>query len=161
METRTYHRINKNGGTVKFLYSACDEELVQSHKWYIADGYVLSRIAGRMVRLHRLLLNLPKDKLIDHIDGNPLNNTRPNLRECSNAENLMNKGKYANNKSGYKGVIWHKRDKVWHSCIRSSGKLKHLGVYRCKHLAALAYNKAAIKYHGEFAHLNFERKAVK
>lgn len=110
------------------------------------------------VRLHRYLMNLTKDDkcLVDHIDGNPLNNQKSNLRICNNSENSRNSKKAKNNTSGYKGVFFENdnKKKRYKVCISINNKRKHVGRYETANEAAIAYNDAAIKYYGEFARLN-------
>lgn len=91
---------------------------------------------------------------IDHEDRNPLNNHKNNLRFCTYSENSRNRGKPTTNTSGYKGVSWFKRDKKWKAQIMVEGKGFCLGSFKNKIDAARAYNRAALKYHGEFACLN-------
>jgi hypothetical protein len=105
------------------------------------------------VLLHRVLLDNPRG-LIDHIDGNPLNNKRSNLRICTCAQNLHNRGKTRLNTSGYKGVSWDVLNKKWQVNIGVGGIRYKIGRFVTKEDAALAYNEAAIAMHGEFAMLN-------
>ena len=92
---------------------------------------------------------------VDHINGNPLDNRKSNLRICTNAENQRNRGVNKNNTSGYKGVCWAKQNKKWKARIKHNGKLIHLGYYKDKEEAARAYDKKAKELHGEYAYLNF------
>lgn len=114
----------------------------------------------KKIYIHKYILFLNekwkelKNKEIDHIDGNGLNNQIKNLRICSHAENLKNLTIYKNNTSQYKGVSWHKHSKKWYAYIRINGTLKSLGYFSNKIDAAKIYNTAAIKYFGEFAKLN-------
>lgn len=93
----------------------------------------------------------------DHRDGKSLNNTRGNLRKANDFENARNAGKQRNNTSGFKGVT--KRNGKWRAQIggRVNGKrfVVHLGVFDSPEEAALAYDRAAVERHGEFAYLNF------
>ena len=101
---------------------------------------------------HFLLGTETSDTLIDHVNGNGLDNRRENLRICSKKENCRNTPKRCNNTSGYKGV--GKCGKKWRAMIGVDGKRTHLGVFENIIDAVKAYNDAAIKYHGEFARLN-------
>ena len=106
------------------------------------------------IAMHRLIIKPDKYMLIDHLDGNSLNNQKNNLRICTNSQNLMNRLIYINNKSGFKGVYWNKRSAKWMAYISFDNKMLYLGLFNNLKDAARAYNAAAIKYHGEFANLN-------
>ncbi len=95
----------------------------------------------------------PQDQ-IDHINQIKSDNRWCNLRECDRSQNQANTKKRSDNTSGYKGVTWSKKDKKWYSQTHIKGKHLHLGVFKCKHQAAIAYNKKAMELFGEFAHLN-------
>lgn len=103
--------------------------------------------------LHRYIMDAPDGMQVDHIDGNRLNNTRSNLRVCTNMENNHNKPKRNSNKSGYKGVHRVKSGR-WCAQITANYKCRSLGVFDTPEAAALAYNKAARELHGEFAYQN-------
>lgn len=107
-----------------------------------------------LLRLHRVIMDAPKGAVVDHIDGNGLNNQRSNLRVCSLSQNQRNSRKQCNNTSGYKGVSWHKGRRMWQAQIVVNNKKVYLGAYDYVTDAALAYNAGAIKYFGEFARLN-------
>jgi hypothetical protein len=106
--------------------------------------------------MHRVVLDRKGFKnfaISDHKDRNPLNNQRHNLRVASQVQNNRNQRRYKNNQSGYVGVSWHQKRKWW-ARIGVDGKRISLGCYDDPKEAAKAYNKAALKYHGEFAVLN-------
>ncbi|MGA1567624.1 MAG: AP2 domain-containing protein [Methylophilaceae bacterium] len=105
--------------------------------------------------LHRTILNPSKEKIIDHIDHNGLNNRRENLRICTVTQNAANQRKRKGS-SNFKGVYWNKRDQVWRAGIGYKGKDLHLGHFKDELEAAKAYDKAAKDLWGEFANLNFE-----
>ena len=113
-----------------------------------ADG----SCSKQQISMHRFILNAKK--IVDHINHDGLDNRKINLRECSNRENSRNSRKAKNRSSKYKGVCLIKKTKRWGAYIKLPDKLKHLGIFGCEKGAAAAYNKAAIKYFGEFAHLN-------
>jgi len=93
-------------------------------------------------------------KQIDHIDRNGLNNRRINLRAASAGQNKANQGKYRNNTSGYKSVYLERDSQRWRAMLRICGRHVHLGRFDDPHIAARAYNEAALKHFGEFACLN-------
>jgi len=105
--------------------------------------------------MHRAILNAPKHFFVDHINGNALDNRKENLRLCTNAENLKNRGPQKNNKTGFKGVSKNSDGKTFIARIRCSGKQITIGYFASPEDAARAYDKEAIKLHGEFAWLNF------
>lgn len=91
---------------------------------------------------------------VDHIDGNPLNNQRSNLRICTNSQNQANRGVRAGNKVGLKGVmIYHGtfKEPRYRAQIKKDGKVKHLGYFLTADEAHQAYVNAATEAHGEFA----------
>ena len=96
----------------------------------------------------------PKDE-IDHKDINSLNNKWNNLRAGTRQQNSFNMGLNSNNTTGFKGVSWKKKAKKFVAYIQLDYKKIHLGYFLNKIIAARAYDRAAIKYFGEFARLNF------
>jgi hypothetical protein len=100
-----------------------------------------------------------QDVFVDHINGNGLDNRKSNLRICTHQQNCENSRKRKKSFSKYKGVYWSKNAKKWVAQITIDGKSKHLGYFELEEDAAAAYDKAAVKYFGEFACLNFRRKA--
>jgi len=111
--------------------------------------------ARKILRMHRAIMN-PKDTdIIDHADRNGLNNTRGNLRVCTPNESARNRTRPQSAKgSPYRGVFLRKRWGTFQAHIGLNGWKIHLGFFKTAEAAALAYNEAAIKYHGEFASIN-------
>ena len=140
-------------------FDECDEELVMSRKWLAYKNsrntwYVRSRIGSSttFLILSRLLLNAPDEMVVDHIDGDGLNNARANLRLCTPRQNSQNRRKGKSGSSQFKGVVAHRGK--WRAQIRYSGKLYVLGRFEDEMEAAREYNSAARIYFGEFARLN-------
>jgi hypothetical protein len=98
-------------------------------------------------------MGLDLTHLIDHIDGDGLNNCRSNLRAATVAQNQQNRGKPKNNSSGFKGVGWHKKTSKWRAYIRVQRVQRHLGFFNTKEEAAEAYRQAAEKIHKEYANV--------
>lgn len=102
---------------------------------------------GKYILLHQLLGYISHD----HIDRNPMNNRRYNLRPATPMENARNRRRYKNNTSGVIGVSWHKRCCKWTSQITVNKKKICIGFYADKIDAIKARLEAEIKYFGEFA----------
>jgi hypothetical protein len=92
---------------------------------------------------------LTEDKIIDHIDGNSLNNNVNNLREVDAAQNSQNRKLSCRNKSGTKGVQYFKNG--WVVSIAFNNKRYYLGYYKDKQKAIQAEKEARIKLHGKYA----------
>jgi len=113
---------------------------------------------SRLLYMHRVIMDAPLGIDVDHRDGCALNNQRFNLRVCSRMENARNRGKSKNNTSGFCGVSKH--GSGFQAMIGVNRKRIHLGTYPTPEEAAQAYDFGAIKYHGEFAKLNFPNKEI-
>lgn len=109
-------------------------------RWYLAHRLVWFYVHGVW----------PKNEL-DHIDGNGLNNSLSNLRECNRVENCGNRGPSKNSTTKIKGIHWHKINKRWIVQIGGSKGKRYIGSFKTLTNAKTAYNNAAIEYFGEFA----------
>lgn len=109
---------------------------------------------SRTVLMHRLINKTPDDFHTDHINGDGLDNRRENLRTATGSQNKINTKKRPNLTSQYKGVSFVKAESMWRAGIVANYKFHWLGQFKTEKEAALIYNAAAIKYHGEFAILN-------
>lgn len=140
-------------------YDLRDQEIISTHKWHISQGYVCTSIKGKSVRLHRIIMKVlsKPGAQIDHIDHNPLNNRRANLRICTASENRRNSRKFKGS-SKYKGVY---RDlNTYHAQIMEAGTVKNLGRFRSPITAAKQYDIKARQLFGAFACLNFQDATI-
>lgn len=129
----------------------------KSHRYYAGRTVWNKKTkTKRMVYMARYILNASKNKVVDHINGNTLDNRKSNLRLCSNTENIRNSKIGLRNKTGYKGVCKINRSltKRYLAQINIKGKNTKLGYFKTAKEAAVAYNKAAIKHYKEFAKIN-------
>ena len=137
-------------------------EVVFNLRWHKSTrGYAIfstshSHHGNKVVfRMHRVIMNAPPGTEVDHINGNPLDNRRENLRLASHRENAANQVKQRVKRSSrYKGVTYYKRDGNWQAKIHKGGVTHHLGYFNDEVDAARAYNTAARGLFGTFAHVN-------
>jgi hypothetical protein len=126
-----------------------------------AGGYAVRGVKKnrrcKIILMHREVFAPKAREEVDHVDGNPLNNCRSNLRSASHKQNSQNGKAHIDGSSKYKGVYWHKRLRKWHAQIRAGNQRIHLGYYSNEKDAAQSYDKAAQKLFGEFANPNFPR----
>ncbi len=112
-------------------------------------------IKGRryMIQMAREILGCGPSEEADHKNRDSLDNRRNNLRKATHSQNSSNQGISSDNTSGFKGVRWNKGR--WQAYITHKGIFINLGRFDSKQEAALVYDYAARKLHGEFAVLNF------
>jgi hypothetical protein len=123
-------------------YAAKHGQTARGHRAIVIHRIIMERILGRP---------LAKGEAVDHVDGDPLNNRRSNLRLCDHATNGANSKRRSDNKSGFKGVCFHPTSGLWRAYIRPNGKQQSLGYYKTPEEAHEAYKKAAAEIYGEFA----------
>jgi hypothetical protein len=135
---------------------------LSKRKWYAvkgaltfyAVGTVFKEGKGHRLHMHRDVLNVAEGMVVDHINHNGLDNRKANLRPATAAQNAWSAAR-RRGPSGYKGVSFDKKRRLWRASIAYCGKREFLGHFSDKREAAKAYDRAAIKYHGQFASLNF------
>lgn len=135
------------------------KQLNQFRWYYNLLGYAEHKDSLMSITIHRFILKLKKgdNKIVDHINGNKLDNRKVNLRLCTHSQNLANRSFQKNTTTGYKGVCYQKEKsgKIYIKAqIMVNQKNIHIGLFKTTKEAALAYNQAAIKYFGKFAQLN-------
>lgn len=117
-------------------------------------GYISIMLDGHMYQAHRLawfyMTGKWPDKIIDHKDGNGLNNRFSNLRDASHSQNQFNRRKNKGTLAGFKGVSFNKKSQRWKASINFNKKTYYLGYFETPEEASEAYNKKAKELHGEF-----------
>lgn len=155
--------IENKHGNFEVLIDDEDYHRYVKHGWCVSinktGNYkrVECTINYKRVRLHRFILNIRDSKIsIDHIDGNPLNNQKSNLRICNHKQNMRN-SRSKGNKTGYMGV--YKDRTRYRACISVNDKTQHVpGGFSTAKEAAIARDAYALQIGGEFANLNFKKK---
>lgn len=139
------------------MIDAADADLVLAFSWRakVKDTtvYAMSQTARpdrSCVLMHRLVAGAATGDLVDHIDGNGLNNQRLNLRTASPSQNQQNQRLVARNSSGLKGASWQQGVDKWRAQIWRDGKRVHLGYFATAEDAHAAYLTAAQDAFGEF-----------
>ena len=130
---------SKKYGIIKTIIDIEDLDKIKSYTWcanYKSDCnsfYIVSEklMNGKRVdiKLHRLVTNCPTGLVVDHINHNTLDNTKKNLRICTNVENQQNRQLRPNNTSGERGVSYNKLRQKWECYININNKKKNLGLF--------------------------------
>lgn len=139
-----------------------DAERVLTLNWQVRFGhgktiYAQGKMPGMKtnIKMHQFILGKKAGMVIDHIDGNGLNNCKSNLRHCTNKENRRNNPNgYKNNSSGFTGVGWDKEKRKWCAWISVDGKLTRIGRFKTQSDAVAARKSAEMQYYKEYAPLN-------
>lgn len=142
-------------------------EQVNKYKWRLFGNYVGRKYYShsengkskyKLMYLHRLIMDTPKGMETDHINRNPLDNRRTNLRICTTSQNHANRPSKKGSVSKYKGVRHippsSRAKKEWIAELRINNKTVYLGNYKTEIEAALAYDDKAIEIFGEYALVN-------
>jgi hypothetical protein len=137
------------------IVDATDYEMVAKYKWYaVRKGptfYASCHKGGRTVAMHRMIMQARTGRIVDHIDGNGLNNRRCNLRVCTHRQNLANV-RPRGGVSGFVGV--YPCNGRWMAGIQYRGKHLYLGLFDDPVEAAKARDRKAYELHGPYAYLN-------
>lgn len=151
------------------LVDLVDLPLIQPYRWRIkrcASGLLYAHGYRKGIDdpldtsfMHRVILGATRGQMVDHVNGDGLDNRRCNLRFCTHAQNSANRKISKNNTSGYNGVYFSKSRRKWRAAIRIDGQTRAIGAYDTAEEAARAFDIAAFAYRGGFARLNFPDEA--
>ena len=128
-----------------------------NHKWSLdGRGYVCSiGDDSKIIRFHRVVMGVTDSKLeVDHINGNPLDNRKKNLRICKHIDNGKNLRLKSNNTSGTPGVSFYTRVGKWSAEIKVDYQKIHLGYFNTKEEAVQVRKDAELKYFGKYSSIN-------
>jgi len=121
-----------------------------------SDGYISTSIDGWNVRVHVIVFAMTRGSWpegeIDHINGNKRDNRPDNLRDCKRFQNMHNRPKQRNSRSGIRGVHWSTQRRKWLAQIMVNRKVHYLGLFDDPQEAGKAYREASIRLLGEFSH---------
>ena len=134
---------------------AADYEWLSRYTWSAVNGYAARNEKGKLVYMHRQIMNASPGEIVDHHNHNKLDDTRANLRICTGPENQRNQRKKRGSVSKYKGVGYSKDRHKWYAQIHMMHKEYWLGYHATEIEAARAYDRKAVELFGEFANLNF------
>lgn len=135
-----------------------DFDKVKNHSWCAVKGkktfYAQSRISkNELCFIHNIIMDA---KIIDHINGDGLDNRKSNLRKCTITQNNRNRGPSKRGTSSYKGVCWSTAKNKWRANIMINKKQTHLGYFETEKEAAKSYDEKAKEIYKEYAWLNFK-----
>lgn len=130
-----------------------DYDWASQQRWHLSQRYASRRRNGRVEALHRLIAGAAPGQHVDHINRDPLDNRRENLRLCTPAENAWNMRAHQDAMSRYKGVTF--AEGVWIAQVGHHRRSVYIGAFRTEEEAARAYDAVALHLFGEFAHPNF------
>lgn len=116
---------------------ADDYSKLACYRWSVArTGHILRQWRGGRVFLHNAIMSPPTGMEVDHIDRNPRNNRRSNLRICTHAENHQNKGASPNKRSRFRGVAFDRQRGKWVAKHKLNGRTHNLGRFQTEEEAA-------------------------
>lgn len=144
----------------QFFFDKEDYNLISPYKWCMSHDYVIAYDPNtrKQIRLHRLIMGVQDDDwkaiIVDHINGNPLDNRKTNLRIATHSENQMNRKVLCNNTSGITGVNYEKAKNAWHARLIKDDEYMLNKCFKTYEEAVIARKEAEEKYYGKYSYDN-------
>lgn len=158
----------KNVKIAEFIIDFEYIELVKYHKWRISHNHIVTGLPykGTQKDLAWIITGITKEQIdagyvVDHIDGNPYNNRKNNLRICKQSDNTLNRSFMSNNTSGFTGVSYRKHRNIFDPEIRAGYKRCHLGCCRSFKEAVYKRYYAELLLFGKYANEQEQNKKLK
>lgn len=160
-ESKNYSKIIPTNRSDEILIDTEDIEKIKNFTWRVdTNGYVICSLYNEKTkkydllgRIHRIIMNCPDGYVVDHINGNKLDNRKNNLRICLQSENTKNHVVGGNNTSGYSGITYNKNNNNWRVRIGD----KEIGSFANFEDAVKARKEAENKYFGEYSYDNSQK----
>jgi len=152
VDDENYEELSQRKWLAHYINRGKNENCYAMRSVYLGGGRKNKKY--KPVKMQNEIMNPPEGMVVDHINGNGLDNRKFNLRICTQQQNVQN----SRSKGKFKGAYDSKeknRKKRWISKIGLNGKTIHIGHFKTEKEAARAYDKKAIELFGEFANLNF------
>lgn len=141
-----------NNSDKTFIIDVDDYGKIKEYCWHETQDRIFTTINKKKCSLHRFILGLTSEEaVVDHINRNPLDNRKQNLRICSLADNAKNRSLSTNNKSGHNGVHFDKKSKKWIAYVCCNKKRYNCGRFDNYEEALKARIKKEKELFGEFA----------
>ena len=133
-----------------------DYNLFNNHALFLTGSgetkHIVFKKQGKHISIHRLIMRIADNtKVVDHINRNTLDNRKNNLRICTRAQNLWNRGPSLNSTSGYKGISFDRNRNKYRVKIVCNSKEYFIGRFNNLKDAKQAYNNNVKEYHKEFS----------
>jgi hypothetical protein len=137
------------------IVDAEDYDRLSRYKWYgtgFGDKmYAARHHKGKTIYMHRVIMKVPKGKVVDHVNGHRLNNRKCNLRVCTHQENLCNRAGLGE----FIGVDRDKKSGKYRALVHKNRRSFRAGPFATAIEAARARDRLALEHHGQYAWLNF------
>jgi len=143
---------SKRLGDIKILIDLESVPLLNKYRWSLSSRYIATRIKCKMVMLHHLLLPRKEGFVTDHINRDPFDNRKANLRYATAQQNSWNS--FPKN-GAFKGTTFNKRYKKWRTMVMIEGKKTLIGDFDTQEESLLAYDFTVSNERGEFSVTNF------